>query len=94
LDSIYGEWSRKPVGFVSYGGVGGTRSVEQLRQVVIEFEMAPIRNAVHVPPEVSRAVKAGTSDPFAPLKGNAEKFFDQLLWWAKALKTARAEAAR
>jgi NAD(P)H-dependent FMN reductase len=94
LDNIYGEWSRKPVGFVSYGSVSGARSVEQLRQVVIELEMAPIRNAVHVPPDMFRAVKAGTPDPFEPLKGSAEKFFDQLLWWGRALRAAREESAR
>lgn len=48
LDSIYQEWNNKPVGFVSWGGAAGVRSVEQLRQVAIELQMAPIRNAVHI----------------------------------------------
>ncbi|MCL5224312.1 MAG: NAD(P)H-dependent oxidoreductase, partial [Patescibacteria group bacterium] len=50
LDSIKNEWSNKPVAFVSWGGVsGGARAVEQLRQVVVELQMVPIRNAVHIP---------------------------------------------
>jgi len=38
LDYIYYEWNKKPVGFVSYGGVGGARVVEQLREVTIELQ--------------------------------------------------------
>jgi NAD(P)H-dependent FMN reductase len=52
LDSIFQEWNKKPVGFVSYGNAGGARSVEQLRQVVIELQMFPIRNAIHLPAEI------------------------------------------
>src|SRR5579859_7915590 len=43
LDYVYKEWNKKPVGFVSYGGIsGGTRAVQQLRQVAIELQMVPI----------------------------------------------------
>jgi NAD(P)H-dependent FMN reductase len=36
------QWQRKPVGFVSYGGVaGGLRAVEQLRQVFAELHAEP-----------------------------------------------------
>lgn len=31
LDWVYPEWNRKPIGFVSYGGASGVRSVQQLR---------------------------------------------------------------
>jgi NAD(P)H-dependent FMN reductase len=48
LDWTFPEWQRKPVGFVGWGNVGGARAIEQLREVVIEMEMAPIRFAVHV----------------------------------------------
>src|SRR5215203_3178500 len=40
IDHLYHEWVRKPIAFVSYGNAGGARSIEQLRQVVIELEMA------------------------------------------------------
>lgn len=34
LDSVYREWNRKPVAFVSYGGWdGGVRAMQQLREV-------------------------------------------------------------
>lgn len=48
LDYVYKEWNGKKVAFVGYGGVGATRAIEQLRQVVIELQMIPLRNAVHV----------------------------------------------
>ena len=50
LDHLYAEWNGKPVGFVGYGGSGGgIRAVEQLRQVVIELAMVPIRSQVAIP---------------------------------------------
>lgn len=48
LDYVYRGWIGKAVGFVSWGGTGGSRSVEQLRQVVIELQMIPIRIGVHI----------------------------------------------
>jgi NAD(P)H-dependent FMN reductase len=49
LDLLYKEYAQKPVGFcgVSAGGLGGARVVEQLRQVVIELHMMPIREALY-----------------------------------------------
>lgn len=48
LDYVYKEWNGKKIGFVGYGVLGATRAIEQLRQVVIELQMYPIRNAVHI----------------------------------------------
>lgn len=48
LDYVYHEWNKKPVAFVSYGGsAGGTRAVQQLRQVAIELQLVPIRPGIH-----------------------------------------------
>ena len=49
LDLLYAEYADKPVGFagVSGGPLGGSRAVEQLRQVVIEFHMIPVREALY-----------------------------------------------
>jgi NAD(P)H-dependent FMN reductase len=47
LDHRYREWNNKPVAFVSYGGpAGGSRAVQQLREVVVELQMAPIRAGI------------------------------------------------
>lgn len=50
LDFLHAEWADKPVGFLSYGGVSaGTRSVQQLKQVVAALRMVPAVEAVTVP---------------------------------------------
>lgn len=92
LDSIYTEWNNKPVGFVSYGGVGGARAVEQLRAVAVELQMAPIRNAVHIQggPWNLLDEKGNLKDSaFAPYEKLASAMLDQLIWWGQALKVAR-----
>ena len=97
IDSIYPEWGNKPVGFVSYGNTGGARAVEQLRQVVVELQMVPIRSAIHLPVAVYLAVMQQPVPPdpdlFKPLKdgriNQVERFFNELLWSARALKQAR-----
>src|SRR5678815_338016 len=48
LDTVYHAWGRKAMAFVSWGGAGGTRGVEQLRLVAIELDVVPIRFAVHI----------------------------------------------
>ena len=98
LDVIYPEWHRKPVGFVSYGSALGVRSVEQLRQVAVELQMAPIRNAIHISADIFMAAMMGKgpqgSEMFdsirkSPMGDPVERFLNDLLWWAKALKVAR-----
>jgi NAD(P)H-dependent FMN reductase len=98
LDTLYPEWNNKPVGFVSYGNAGGARAVEQLRQVAIELQMAPIKQAIHIPAHVFLAImrpqEGDTANPFDTLKDRADAFLDQLIWWTKALKVAREEEKR
>jgi NAD(P)H-dependent FMN reductase len=96
LDSIFQEWNKKPVGFVSYGSAAGARSVEQLRQVVIELQMIPIRNAIHIPSDVYRIVM-NEKLPVAPelfksLREPVDRvqlFLNELIWLSSALKTMR-----
>lgn len=98
MDVIYPEWNRKPIGFVSYGSALGARAVEQLRQVSIELQMAPIRQSIHVPIDIFFAAVRGKGlqgpEMFEPIRKGptgdlVKRFFDDLLWWARALKTAR-----
>ena len=93
LDWLFPEWAEKPVGFVSYGSVGGARAVEQLRQIAVELQMAPIRNAVHIPGSTHFPILFGKAEWNAEtekgLQEQADKMLDQLVWWGKALKAAR-----
>jgi len=93
LDYAYQEWNLKPIGFISYGVVGGARSVEHLRLSSIELQMVPIRNAVHIPAHWTLRDEAGTLKPGAldAYGKPAEALLDQLLWWAGVLKEARAK---
>ena len=94
LDSTFAEWRRKPVSFVGWGNTGGARAIEQLRAVAVEFEMAPLRHAVHVLPDVMRAIFGSDhpEDPahFASLEPRLVMMADDLAWWMRALATARA----
>lgn len=92
LDWVYQEWNNKPVAFVSYGSVGGSRAVEQLRLSAIELQMVPIRNAVHIPGEhYFQALfgKMDVKDLFISVSKQAEATITQLLWWTYILKNAR-----
>lgn len=94
LDYVYQEWNGKPIGFVTYGSAMGARSVEQLRLVAIELQMAPIRNAIHMPYETIASVKeGGKEDALAPYASRVVGLVDQLVWWAEALRAARQKTA-
>ena len=91
LDYAYKEFNRKPIGFVGYGGVGAARSVEHLRMVAVELQMAPIRFAVHIGMiEFLGVWQQGKSfDDFPHLGQAATAMFEDLAWWVQALKSAR-----
>jgi NAD(P)H-dependent FMN reductase len=94
LDYVYKEWNRKAVGFVGWGSAGGARSIQQLRQVAIELQMAPIRASIHIPVQVYMAIMKenvpASPELFEPVNATKDTFIEQLIWWASALKTARA----
>jgi NAD(P)H-dependent FMN reductase len=93
LDWLYYEWVRKPVTFISYSpnSNGGIRAVEQLRQNVIELQMVPLREAIHITYVLDTLTEDGQV-----LKGHFNERFitlmDELQWYAKALKTAREDS--
>ncbi len=99
LDYVFKEWNKKAVGFVSYGSAGGARSIEQLRQVAIELQLVPIRNAIHIPSEVYMAIMNEkipvNPELFKPLRegrtDRVETFLTDLIWTTQALKNARQE---
>jgi NAD(P)H-dependent FMN reductase len=94
MDSTFVEWRRKPISFVGWGNVGGARAIEQLRQVAVEFEMAPSRWAVHILPDVMiplrQAVDPTDRTLLAPLDPRLTVLADDMAWWMRALAAARA----
>jgi NAD(P)H-dependent FMN reductase len=89
IDTLYHEWSRKPVAFLGYGGLGGTRAIEQLITVAARIDMAPISAAtLHVIDVWSAFDESGKLKPES-VYGHVPKVVDKLNWWATTLKTAR-----
>jgi NAD(P)H-dependent FMN reductase len=90
IDLPHAEWQRKPVGFVSYGGLaGGVRAVEQLRQVFAELHAVTVRDTVSF--HNVWALFDGSGQPVDPdgCTAAAGTMLDQLAWWGSALRTAR-----
>jgi NAD(P)H-dependent FMN reductase len=91
IDLVYPEWNRKAAAFVSFGSVGGARSVQQLRETAIALQLAPISSSVHIPVATLMAHFQGgdVAKGLAELEKPAQVMIDDLLWWTSALKTAR-----
>lgn len=92
LDWVFGEWSNKPVAFVGYGSVGGARSIEQLRLVAINLEMAPVNAAVNIAAEDYFPVLFGgasEAELFAKYDDKVNDIAEKLVLWGTALKTVR-----
>jgi NAD(P)H-dependent FMN reductase len=89
LDHIYHEWANKPGAIVSYGSyAAGYRAAEQLRQVLIELSIAPIRRQVGIPAVWAAFDEQGGIRDSAQDRA-ADALLDELLWWTVALRTAR-----
>ncbi|MGW6982373.1 NADPH-dependent FMN reductase [Streptomyces sp. NPDC054932] len=88
IDTAGHVWRRKPVGFVSYGGLsGGLRAVEQLRPVLAELHATTVRETVsfHQFP----FDETGRPHHHQEAEQAATTLLDDLLWWGQALRTAR-----
>ncbi|MER7166344.1 NAD(P)H-dependent oxidoreductase [Micromonospora sp. NPDC000207] len=91
IDAHYLEWRAKPVAFVSYGGLsGGLRAVEHLRPVFAELHAVTIRETVSFHGAADRFAEDGQPHDRAGTDAAARRQFDQLVWWAQALREARA----
>ncbi len=94
LNYVYVEWTYKPAGFVSYGGVsGGMRAVQSEKLALTSFKMVPILETVLIPMVPQHIDKAtGALQPNEIHQSSATMMLDELLRWAKALKPLRQEA--
>ncbi|MEV6948281.1 NAD(P)H-dependent oxidoreductase [Streptomyces sp. NPDC051172] len=86
------EWRAKPVGFVSHGGGvgGGLRAVEQLRQVFAELHAVTVRDTVSFHGGEAAFDEEGNPRDADGCSAAAKTMLDQILWWATALRDARA----
>jgi NAD(P)H-dependent FMN reductase len=92
IDYLSREWAHKPVGFVSYGGVsGGTRAVQQLKQVVTMLKMLPVVEAVTLP-FVTQHITDARLQPTEIMRDAARVMLDELGRTAQALSPLRTPA--
>src|SRR5438093_1566235 len=88
IDFLYHEWVNKAAGFVSYGGAGGARAVEQLRLVLAEVQIATVRNQVLL----SMFTDFENFSVFKPApqhEKSVNAMLEQVTAWGSALKTLR-----
>lgn len=88
LDYLQAEVNNKAVGYVAYGGLGGLSAIQSLRIINAEQELADVRTMV----TFSLMADFENMSVFKPNDyhlANAEKMFDQVTSWSKALKTIR-----
>jgi NAD(P)H-dependent FMN reductase len=91
IDLVYDEWRAKPVGFVSYGcGSDGMYAVEQLRTVFTELHATTVRNTVGFNLMDSGPGLGGRPGDPDRAAQSAATMLDQLIWWGRALRDARA----
>lgn len=92
VDWFLDEWAAKPVGFVSYGGMGGgLRAVEHLRQVFAELHGVSVRESVSFHNAWDVFGEDGRPRNAQESAGAAKVMLDRLVWWGRTLRTARAE---
>jgi NAD(P)H-dependent FMN reductase len=79
IDYLSQEWADKAVGFVSYGGVaGGTRAVQQLKQVVTALKMIPVAESVNLPFFTQFIDDSGAVRPNDVMTRSADAMLDEL----------------
>lgn len=88
IDYLYAEWNDKSVGFVSYGSVGGIRSVEHLREIAGFLRLADVQSQVGL----SLFTDFENMTEFKPDPRHdkeVERLIDDVILWGAAMKTVR-----
>ena len=93
IDYLNAEWKHKPVGFVSYGGVGaGTRAVQMLKQVITALSMVPVFDAVNIPFIQQFLDDERKLQPNDIMETAATTMLDELVRWTATLRALREPA--
>lgn len=90
LDHFLEEWFWKPSAIVCYsaGSYGGVRAAMQLRMMLAELGTVSIPSLFPVPRVQEAFAEDGTpTDP--KTRDRAQKFLDELCWYAEALRAHR-----
>jgi NAD(P)H-dependent FMN reductase len=90
IDYLFREWNNKAAGFVSYGGIGGARAVEQLRLVMAELMVADVRQQVLL----SMFTDFENFSVFKPSAIHVQELnalLDQVIAWGTALRSVKSK---
>jgi NAD(P)H-dependent FMN reductase len=91
IDWFADEWKAKPVGLVTYGEASGGRSaVAPLRAVFAELHAVNVSTTLAFPDCASQFDADGDLTHPERWQAAAEVLLDELVWWATALRDARA----
>lgn len=93
IDFLYKEWNDKVAGFVGYGSVGGTRSVEHLRGVMGELQVATVRGQVVLNLRTDFE-NYKVPKPNAHHVKTLKTVIEQVIRWGTALKAIRTGELR
>ena len=95
IDAAKPEWRRKPLAFVSYGGMsGGLRAVEQLRLVFAELHVVTMRDVVSFANAWDLFDQDGYPFDKAGSEAALKHMTNDLKWWARTLRDGRYPQAR
>jgi len=88
LDFLYSEWNNKVAGFVGYGSANGARSVEHLRLICAELQMATVRSqvALNLMTDFENYTKF---KPASFHESKVNEVIDQILMWGAAFREMR-----
>ncbi len=91
LEYLYHEWSYKPAGIVSYGGISaGTRAANSLKADLSTFIMVPLAEAVNIP-NFTQFIKDEKMEPNEAMNKAADAMLKELVRWAKGLKLIKED---
>ena len=90
LDHFLEEYFWRPSGIVCYsaGGFGGVRAAMQLRMTLAELGMPSIPSLLPIP-RIQDAIDEDGTIVEKRLGASAERFIDELAWYARALRRER-----
>jgi NAD(P)H-dependent FMN reductase len=96
FDQAAVEWAKKPIATMGYGSMGATSAIQHIRAVAVELQMVSCRNAVYIGgSDFFKVSPLGANGPMSEIEDallpGAKAMFDDLVWWADATISARAD---
>jgi NAD(P)H-dependent FMN reductase len=90
IDYLFHEWTYKPAGFVSYGGIsGGIRAVQMLKQTLSTLKVVPIPEAVTIT-FFSQLMEDHVFKGSEALEKSSVTMLDELARWTDAMRALRS----